>query len=112
MIKQVFKSKDIWLLLDGRAGNMSQVLGVGKALNLQYKEILYEYNGFSNIPNLLLQNTIIHIDSSYRDQFRPPWPKIVIGCGRRSAPVGQWIEGRIPVPLMQVQLLPGVHFNY
>ena len=112
MIKQVFKSKDIWLLLDGRAGNMSQVLGVGKALNLQYKEILYEYNGFSNIPNLLLQNTIIHIDSSYRDQFRPPWPKIVIGCGRRSAPVGQWIKRKSNYQTSYIQILwPGYPFK-
>ena len=49
MIKQVIKSKNIWLLLDGRAGNITQVLGVGKALNIQYKEIHYEHLLRTNI---------------------------------------------------------------
>ena len=29
-------NNNIWLLLDDRAGNCSQVLGIGKALKLKY----------------------------------------------------------------------------
>ena len=36
---------------------------------------------------MLLQNTIKHIKTTDRKQFNGPWPKVVIGCGRKSAPV-------------------------
>ena len=35
----VKKDNVIWLLLDDRAGNRSQVLGIGEALNLKYIKI-------------------------------------------------------------------------
>jgi uncharacterized protein len=85
-------NNNIWLLLDDRAGNCSQVLGIGKALNLEYIAKKFKYNQLSKLPNILLRSTIKHIKSSDRKQFVGPWPKIIIGCGRRSAPLGLWIK--------------------
>jgi len=83
---------NIWLLLDDRPGNCSQVLGIGKALELNHTLIKFRYNKLSKLPNLFLQKTIKHININDRKQFKPPWPKLIIGCGRKSAPIGRWIK--------------------
>ena len=82
----------IWLLLDDRAGNRSQVLGIGKALGLKYILKNIKYNKLSKFPNIFLQKTIKHININDRKQFKPPWPRVIIGCGRKSAPIGRWIK--------------------
>ena len=86
------KDNIIWLLLDDRAGNCSQVLGIGKALKIKYIIKKIRYNKLSRFPNIVLQKTIKHIYENDRKQFIAPWPKIVIGCGRKSAPIGLWIK--------------------
>jgi uncharacterized protein len=83
---------NIWLLLDDRPGNCSQVLGIGKALRLKNTSKKFSYNKLSKLPNLVLQKTIKHININDRKQFKPPWPKLIIGCGRKSAPIGRWIK--------------------
>lgn len=91
-MSNVKKDNLIWLLLDDRAGNCSQVLGIGEALNLKYIKKIFQYNLLSKLPNIFLQNTIKHIKTNDRKQFKGPWPKVVIGCGRKSAPIGLWIK--------------------
>ena len=91
-MNNVKKDNLIWLLLDDRAGNCSQVLGIGEALNLKYVKKIFQYNLLSKLPNILLQNTINHIKLTDRKQFKGPWPRVVIGCGRKSAPIGLWIK--------------------
>ena len=91
-MNNVNKDNVIWLLLDDRAGNCTQVLGIGEALNLKYIKKIFQYNLFSKLPNILLQNSIKHIKRTDRKQFKGPWPRVVIGCGRKSAPIGLWIK--------------------
>ena len=49
---------NIWLLLDDRPGNCSQVLGIAKALGLKNTSKKFNYNKLSKLPNLILQKTI------------------------------------------------------
>ena len=91
-MKKISIQNDIWLLLDERTGNRTQVLGVGNALNTNYTEKLFKYNVISKLPNWLLQASILHVNKKSKKQFKPPWPKIVIGCGRKSSPAGLWIK--------------------
>ena len=70
----------------------SQVLGIGKALELKYISKIFQYNKLSKFHNIFLQKTIKHININDRQQFKPPWPKIIIGCGRKSVPIGRWIK--------------------
>jgi len=86
-------NNEIWLLLDDRKGNSSQVLGVAKFIkshNIVHKQI--SYNSFANLHNLLLKFNILHVKNICKQQFKPPWPKLIIGCGRRSTPIGLWIK--------------------
>ena len=83
----------IWLLIDDRKGNSSQVYGVAKYINsdkIIEKKIFY--NNLALLPNIFLSKNIPHIKIKYKKQFKPPWPKLVIGCGRRSTPLGLWIK--------------------
>jgi len=86
------RENSIWLLLDDRDGNCSQVLGIEQALNIKCIKKKFQYNFLSRLPNIFLQNTIAHIKFSDRKQFKAPWPKVIIGCGRKSAPIGLWIK--------------------
>ncbi len=83
----------IWLLIDDRKGNSSQVFGVAKYIkskNIINKNIVY--NKLTFLPNFLLLNNIPHVNKKYKLGLKPPWPKLVIGCGRRSAAIGLWIK--------------------
>ena len=60
-MKKIFLNNDIWHLLDERAGNRSQVLGVANALNNRCVETPFQYNDLSRFPHWLLQKTIIHL---------------------------------------------------
>ena len=69
-MSNVKKDNLIWLLLDDRAGNCSQVLGIGEALNLKYTKKIFRYNLLSKLPNIFLQNTIKHIKINDRKQLK------------------------------------------
>jgi len=86
-------NNDIWLLTDDRKGNSSQIFGVAKYIKSKkiFEKKIY-YNNFAILPNIFLIKNIPHIKKRYKKQFKPPWPKLVIGCGRRSAPLGLWIK--------------------
>ena len=67
-MKKISIQNDIWLLLDERTGNRTQVLGVGNALNTNYMEKLFKYNVISKLPNWLLQASILHVNKKSRKQ--------------------------------------------
>ncbi len=82
----------IWLLLDDRAGNRSQCMGVGDALGLPYdiKELSYSWAG--QLPNLLLGSSFRGLTAASRHELQPPWPDMVIAAGRRTAPIARHIK--------------------
>ena len=56
------KSKFVWALLDNRAGNRNQILGILSQLKLKYKIIEIEYNFLAFLPNFFFQifnNTLL-----------------------------------------------------
>ena len=86
-------NNDVWLLIDDRKGNSSQILGAAKHIkskNVVEKQIFY--NNLAILPNFLLSKNIPHIIKRYKRQLKAPWPKLVIGCGRRSSTVGLWVK--------------------
>tara|TARA_B100000287_G_C20662892_1_gene790768 strand:- start:1740 stop:2726 length:987 start_codon:yes stop_codon:yes gene_type:complete len=86
-------NNNIWLLIDDRKGNTSQIYGIAKHINS--KDIIEKkifYNNLASLPNIFLCKSIPHVKNKFKKHFKPPWPKLVIGCGRRSAPIGLWIK--------------------
>ncbi len=82
----------IWVLLDDRAGNRSQCLGVADALGLPYVVKEVRYSVFARLPNSMLGKSLIGLSMESRLGFMPPWPDVVIAAGRRTAPVARAIK--------------------
>ncbi|WP_135076652.1 mitochondrial fission ELM1 family protein [Terasakiella sp. SH-1] len=82
----------IWALCDDRAGNVSQCLGVAEALNLEFIRKDITYNSLAKIPNMLLGASLAGLSPSSRKELVGPWPDLVIGAGRRTAPVARYIK--------------------
>ena len=98
----------IWLLLDDRAGNRSQCLGVGDALNLPYqvKELSYSWRGA--LPNALTGASFLGLTKQSRQTLSSPWPDLVIAAGRRTAPVAREIKRLSSGETILVQIMwPG-----
>ena len=79
-------------MIDDRAGNESQCLGVAEALGEAFEERRIRYSWMATIPNALLGATFAGLTPESQEQFIPPWPDLVIAAGRRTAPVARKIK--------------------
>lgn len=83
---------DIWVLLDDRAGNRSQALGVADGLGLPCREVEVRYGALIRLPNVVLGASTLGLDTATRSALSAPWPRLVIAAGRRTAPLARWIK--------------------
>lgn len=88
------KSPLVWALLDDRAGNRSQCLGVAEALGLEYRVKEVRYSPLAHLPNMMLGKSFLGLSMESRLGFKPPWPDLIIAAGRRTAPVARAIKAR------------------
>ena len=84
----------VWLLIDDRAGNRSQCLGVAEALGLEFRVRAIEYTALGGLPNGLLGASFAALTAPSRAGLAPPWPDLIIAAGRRTAPVARAIKRR------------------
>jgi mitochondrial fission protein ELM1 len=100
--------KTVWLLLDDRAGNVNQCLGVVEALGYPFVRKDIKYNAIGRLPNFLLGATMYGVDASSRAGLCQPWPDLVIAAGRRTAPVARYIKRQSQGKTRLVQIMdPG-----
>jgi hypothetical protein len=92
----------VWVLADDRAGNVVQVVGVAEALAEPFavRDIRYDQRG--RWANLLRGASLIGVDRASRAAFQPPWPRLVIGAGRRTAPIARWLKRVSGCRLVQI----------
>ena len=103
----------VWILLGKGAGGNAQMRQLAAALGWPCVEKRLVYNRLERLPNLLRGSTRIGVDLRASDPLEPPWPDLVIGASRRSAPVSRWIKrrsGAVSVHLLHVQA-PLRHFD-
>src|SRR5438874_12817601 len=75
----------VWVLHDGKPGMASQALGLAEATGFPFVERLLSVRrpwGWLP-PQLWLAPLYAVSESGVR--LAPPWPALVIGCGRRTA---------------------------
>jgi mitochondrial fission protein ELM1 len=73
-----------WVLTTGEAGMRSQALGLAEAVGLPVEEKRIAVSPWYGwLPGGLLPMPLAALDPS-SDPLTPPWPRLVIGCGRRS----------------------------
>ena len=82
----------IWNLIDDRAGNQSQCLGVGEALGLKYEIRDLKYTPAAALPNFVMGKSFGGLTASSRVNLVEPWPDIIIAAGRRCSPVARHIK--------------------
>ncbi|MEO5337794.1 MAG: mitochondrial fission ELM1 family protein [Magnetospirillum sp. WYHS-4] len=82
----------VWLLIDDRAGNRSQVMGVAQVLGLPYIKQELEYTAAGALPNMVLGASFHGLTKNSRINLAPPWPDLAIAAGRRTAPVARYIK--------------------
>ncbi|MBL8630921.1 MAG: mitochondrial fission ELM1 family protein [Rhodospirillaceae bacterium] len=93
----------IWLLIDDRPGNATQVRGVAEALvrllglpEGAVREKAISYTSFAKLPNVVRGSTLIGVTkettSAIAGNAANPWPDLVIAAGRRTGPVARWIK--------------------
>jgi mitochondrial fission protein ELM1 len=82
----------VWVLLDDRAGNTTQSIGLADTLGWPYEIRQLVTSRLSALHNRFLGASTAGIDEAKSDALAPPWPDLVIAAGRRTAPVALWIR--------------------
>jgi uncharacterized protein len=82
----------IWVLADPRAGTAAQALGIAERLGAPFRAVPLSWSAAASLP--LAWPSLLGLTSAARERFRPPWPRLVISAGRRSAPVALWLARR------------------
>src|SRR5262245_54667767 len=86
------KDPHVWLLLADRAGGNGQLQSLGEALGWPCEAKTIAYNWLNRCPNILLGGSRIAMRTRRSSALEPPWPDLVIGASRRSAPIARWIR--------------------
>lgn len=74
----------VWVLTTGEAGMRSQAVGLAERLGLPFAEKRIGLRApWRWLPGHLAPLALHGLDPAY-DRLAPPWPALVISCGRRS----------------------------
>lgn len=98
----------VWVLADTAAGHANQALGVAEALDRRFEIQPVTYTHFAGLPNLVRGASLLGIAQETKRHLAPPWPRLVIAAGRRTAPLARWIKRRSAGKTKIVQIMhPG-----
>ncbi|MCK9366050.1 MAG: mitochondrial fission ELM1 family protein [Metallibacterium scheffleri] len=76
----------IWVISDGAAGNQRQALALAAALGGATRELMLRPRApWSWLAPRVAAGGLLAWDRRARAQLAPPWPGLVIGCGRQAA---------------------------
>ncbi|MBY0355490.1 MAG: mitochondrial fission ELM1 family protein, partial [Rickettsiales bacterium] len=87
----------IWALLDDRAGNSTQTLGIAQALGgtIIEKRLYYDQN--VRLPNPMRRGVLLGVDVAKSDALdEAPVPDVIIATGRRLAPILRRLKRDFP----------------
>jgi len=85
--RPIQKTISCWVITDGSAGMENQCIGLAEAmgLSLLIKRISTK-KPWKWLPPALWLNPLQQLDND-GDQLTPPWPDIIITCGRQAIPM-------------------------
>jgi uncharacterized protein len=81
----------VWVLLGRHEGDNRQLLALAEALGWPYQTCKLVFKKRLVLPPWLQGASLARLDRRRSDTLGPPWPDLVLACGRRSAPVARWI---------------------
>jgi mitochondrial fission protein ELM1 len=85
-------AEPLWVLADPRAGTAAQALGIAERLDASHRVISLAWGPLARLPWPF--GTLRGLTPEARAALSPPWPRLVISAGRRSAPVAAWLQAR------------------
>jgi mitochondrial fission protein ELM1 len=106
--------QECWVITDGAAGNRRQALALAEALTPSIREMVVDlrapWSWFA--PRTLPAARLALRGNGHESPLLPPWPRLVIGCGRAAAwatrQIRAWSEGRtLAVQLLDPRIDPG-----
>ncbi len=93
-----------WLLMGNRAGDNSQVLGLGEALGWPLEQKHFVYNRFEKFVNLPFGAHLMGVVRDRSSALEAPWPDLVISAGRKNEPVARYIRRKADKPVRLIHL--------
>lgn len=104
-----------WVLTTGEAGMRSQAIGLAEALGIAFVEKQIRLRApWSWLPGHLAPGALAGLDPAF-ERLSPPWPRLVISCGRRSVAaaiaVRRAAEGRTLAVHIQNPRVPSRYFD-
>lgn len=93
---------EVWVLADDRTGNVSQCVGVAEQLGWPFTVKDIRYDAFGRLPNLIRGASLLGVTAASRAGLCPPWPRLVIAAGRRTAPIARWLKRQSGATLAQI----------
>lgn len=82
---------DIWVLTDGRAGNRVAALGLAEAIGGDVTAIDVALSApWRWLPPILWPSRVLGVTEPAKEALAPPYPRLLISCGRKS--VGPALE--------------------
>ena len=85
-------ARRVWVLECHRAGDRAQTLGLAHALSWPFELKRIAHRWYEFFPNMLLEGTLLGVDSARSTPLQPPWPDLVISAGRMNENVAKWIR--------------------
>jgi uncharacterized protein len=82
----------VWVLADPRAGTAAQALGIAERLGVPFHTLPLAWGPLARLP--WPWPGLAGLAPAAGAAIRPPWPKLVLSAGRRSAPVARWLGRR------------------
>lgn len=82
----------VWVLKDDRVGSYMQSIALAEKLGFGYEAKNIRYNKTSNLPNFLLQSSLLGVNKKSSDSLTNEQPDIIIAAGRKLAPISLYIK--------------------
>lgn len=84
----------VWLLMGDRAGDNSQVVGLGEALGWPLVQKHFVYTAYEKLVNLPFGAHLLGVDRARSDAVEAPWPDLVISAGRKNEPIARFVRAK------------------
>ena len=94
----------VWLLMGDRAGDNSQVVGLGEALGWPLEQKHFVYTAYEKFVNLPICSHLWGVVRSQSSHLEAPWPDLVISAGRKNEPIARYIQKQADKPVRLVHM--------
>ena len=94
----------VWLLMGNRAGDNSQVLGLGEALGWPLEQKHFVHTRFEKLVNLPFGAHLLGVVQDQSSRLEAPWPDLVISAGRKNEPIARYIRKHADKPVRLIHV--------